>query len=285
MSIEVAVYQVPGHVRSQVVSQAMFAGIKAVGDRPVLLSAFNYQRPNHQAAVFYGMAGNLAKALTDYPAAGRKAVYIDLGYWGRKPTGNRWAGFHKLSVNGRHPTAYFQARAHDGDRAACHGLVAAPWRDGGPILLCGMGPKGARAEGYATNEWEGRAVAQIRAASRRPILYRPKPNWPQFRPIPGTDLVSGDEELCAQIERLRVHAVVSHHSNANVEALILGVPSFTLAGIATAQGSCDLSAIDAPIRRDDRQQWLADAAYTQFSIAEMTAGVAWRHLKDEGLVP
>lgn len=260
----------------------MVTGIKAVGDRPVLLSSHAYRKPEYPVAVFYGLAGPLARAIADYPRTGRKAVYVDLGYWGRKDGGSRWSGFHKLSVNGRHPTDYFQQRKHLGDRAAVHGLKAAPWRTGRKILLCGMGPKGARAEGFAANEWERQMVMHLRQITERPILYRPKPNWVQYRPIIGTTLVDAQIALRDQLED--VHAVVSHHSNANVEALLAGVPSFTLAGIAMPQ-SAGWSLIDTPLRRGDRQQWLHDAAYTQFSIEEMASGVAWRHLKDEGLVP
>ena len=33
-----------------------------------------------------------------------------------------------------------------------------------------------------------------------------------------------------------------------------------------------------------RQKWLNDVTFCQFSVTEMSEGVAWRHLKNEGLV-
>lgn len=279
------IYQLPGHPRSRAVAQAMAAGIRKVGDQATILSSFSYRKPDHACAVFYGLAGHMARALKEYPAAGRQAVYVDLGYWGRKQ-GGRWSGYHKVSVNGRHPTPYFQAKAHDGSRAEVFGLEAQPWRPvGRSILLCGMAPKGARAEGYAPNEWERQAVATMRRFTDRPVYYRPKPNWPQWRSIPGTLDAPADVDLLAQLAALNVHAVVSHHSNANVEALVAGYPSLTVEGIALAQSFTDLATVDHPCQRFDRQQWIHDATWCQWSVDEMAEGLPWKHLKDEGLVP
>jgi hypothetical protein len=147
-----------------------------------------------------------------------------------------------------------------------------------------MGPKGAAAEGFGAGEWELRAVQQIRKFTKRPIIYRPKPNWAEARPIPGTHFTRPDSvKLDDQLRH--AHAVVSHHSNTNVEAMTLGIPSFTVEGVATVMGCADLSQIEAPLMPEGRGQWLADIAHTQWSVQEMADGAAWKYLRDEGLVP
>lgn len=266
---------------------AMAQGIARHGDDARLLSSANYRSPaDCDVAVFYGLAVNNARMFRDFRAAKKPAVYIDLGYWGRRE-GGRLTGYHKISVGDRHPTAYFQKRRHDASRIERFGLAPQPWRRGEAILLCGMGPKAAGAEGYAPNQWESWAVSELRKHTERPIIYRPKPNWPTARKIAGTEwgAVERDGEIAQALEG--VWAVVSHHSNANVEALQLGVPSFTLGGVALPMSEARLSLIETPRFPSDaeRAQWLADIAWTQWSVAEMADGLPWAHLKAEGLIP
>lgn len=287
MPVEVAVWMIPGHPRSKAVCSAMMQGIALVGDKPTLRASLSYIRPEGDVGLFYGLANNLAKAFGDYPARKKTAVYVDMGYFGRK-AGGRFAGFHKLAVNSRHPTAYFQNVRHSAERFESFGVELAPWREarpGAPILIAGMGPKGSRAEGYGTQGWEREVLPSIRAATRRPIWYRAKPNWDQARDLPGAISVNRGAELIDQLQG--AHALVAHHSNAAVEAVCAGIPVFVKEGVAVAMGESDFRLIETPRMPSDeeRRQWLADIAWTQWSIEEMAEGLAWRYLKDEGLVP
>lgn len=286
MAPETVIYLIPGHQRSKSVCDAMKAGIERVGDRVRVASSLRYTRPEADVAVFYGLAGRLHRVLREYgDHPKRKALYIDLGYWGRKE-GGRFSGYHKISLDDRHPTAYFQARKHDASRADRFDLKVQPWKKGGKhILLIGMGPKGARAEGFAPREWEREALKRIRAVTKRPVIYRPKPNWENAPPIPGCEF--DDPRRATPLEALLrdCHAVVSHHSNACVEALLAGVPIFTEEGVASPMGLSDLAEIERPIFPAGRRQWANDIAWCQWSVAEMAEGLPWRHLKDEGLIP
>lgn len=284
MALAVVLYEIPNHPRSQAVCRAMLEGITAAGDQARITSSLYYREPEADVAVFYGLAGRLGKALSDYPRAGRKLLFADLGYWGRKDRG-RFAGYHKLSVNSRHPTAYFQAVRHDSKRADELGLTLAPWRKGGrQIVITGMGPKGAGAEGYAPLQWEKETAALIRQHSARPILYRAKPNWLNAPPLPGIASASPGHDLSHSLSD--AHCVVAHHSNAAVEGLVMGVPAFVVEGVALSLGLDDFSRIETPRQPsdDERRQWMNDLAYTQWNLDEMRSGAAWRHFRDEGLI-
>ncbi|HEY5410180.1 MAG TPA: hypothetical protein VIJ94_05570 [Caulobacteraceae bacterium] len=286
-AIDVVIWEIPGHPRSRAVCRAMLEGILHSGDRAIVKSSLYYRIPEGRVGLFYGLAGRLVNALVDYPRAGRSAIYADLGYWKRKD-GGRYTGYHKLIVNGRHPTDYFQREPHPHDRLEALELDLKPSRrTQGAILIAGMGPKGARAEGFRVNQWEQSVVDEIRKHTDRPIIYRPKPNWAEARPLEGASMPPVSGLLVDGLSDVR--CVVSHHSNANVEALCLGVPGFTLEGPALplSLSTEELQFIETPrfVGYDERRQWAADLAYTQFSIDEMKAGVAWRHLRDEGLVP
>jgi hypothetical protein len=262
----------------------MYVGINRFGDRAVVRSSSLYRRPEGDVGLFYGQAGQLVKALTDYPAAGRKAVYADLGYWKRKD-GGRYDGYHKLVVNNRHPTAYFQMAPHDDVRARALGLQMAPWTRGENIVVVALGPKGARHEGTGrVLDWEKGAIVDIKRVTDRPIVFRPKPNWDRAGPLWDLGYSPPTELVDAQFPT--AHAIVSYHSNANVEGLVAGVPSFTLHGAAGPLSWSDLKRIEAPFYPSDQQrwQWICDLAYTQWNIAEMTSGEAWAHMRREGLI-
>lgn len=288
MPAAVVIYKIQGNGRSLAVCQAMALGITACGDRVDVRWDGQYRRPaSEDVAVFYGLHGKLPQVFKDYPAHGKRAVHIDLGYWGRHHNGNR-LGYHKFVVSppatGRHPTEYFQNRKHDGKRAAVFGVKALPWRKSGThILIAGMGPKSCGIEGFPVEGWERAAIAQLRAVTDRPIMYRPKPSHKGAEPIGGTIFSDPNKESLEQA-LIDCHAVVTHHSNVAVDALVEGVPAFAMQGVAVPLALQDLRQIEKPIRPDNRESWINDVSYTQFNVDEMRSGVVWRHLKDEGLV-
>lgn len=281
MPLEVKLFEIDSHHRSKVVVQAMAKGISRVGDRPAIKPAVNY-RPDDQVIVFYGLVGALAKAIRRQQAVGGTAIYVDLGYWGRRQ-GGRWTGYHKIAVNSRHPTEYFQRRPHDETRFRRLGVSMMPWKRGRNILIAGMGDKGSLAEGFQPGEWERSAVEQLRKLTDRPIIYRPKPSWLKARTIDGT-IFSPPRQKIEEV-LADCHAVVTHHSNVAVDGLMDGIPAFCFEGVAVPMALADLTRIEHPEYPADRQRWANDIAWTQWSIAEMAEGLPWRHLKDEGLLP
>lgn len=269
----------------------MAEGIARCGDFPMIWNEQDYavsMRSGLDCVVFYGLEGNCRQILADHSKAGT-AVYVDLGYWGRRE-GGRWAGFHKIVMNGRHPTSYFRSVKHPHDRIGRFHVGPKPWRENGShILLAGMGDKGAWAEGYRPEEWERWAIAELRKYTDRPIVYRPKPSWKTAKPIAGTLYSPRDRDV--QQDLADCWAVVTHHSNVAVDAIVAGVPAFCWAGVAEPLSLQDLSQIERPYcpgrgagEENDRAQWMADIAYTQWSIAEMRQGLPWRHLKAERLI-
>lgn len=257
----------------------MYAGIRANGDRAVLLKEEQYRGPSFPVAVFYGFTPTLRAIMADYQKEGLRAVYIDLGYWGREGL----LCHHKIVVNARHPTAYFQNVKHKPDRARALGVVAKPWReDGKNILLAGMGQKAATVEGKLPEAWERSAIDAIKQVTKRRIIYRPKPSWLGARPIPGTTYSTKEQSLFDVLATC--HAVVTHHSNAAVDAIVEGVPAFCWQGVAVPLSLQDISKIEEPFFPPAREQWISDIAYTQWSVEEMRKGLPWAHLKEEGLI-
>jgi hypothetical protein len=278
--IRAACYVIPRHVKSRMVCEAMFMGINASKDYAVMRMADQFTRPEADVAIFWGFIEDCQRIMRDYCAAGKAVIYIYMGYWGR-------VGQHvhyKLAINDRHPTAYFQNRVHDGQRAERLGIKASPWRRYGKyILLAGMSAKAAWAERLEPVEsYERKTIAELRALTDREIIYRPKPSWREAKPIQGARFSPGSESL--EMVLHDCHAVVTHHSNVAVDALVFGIPAFALQGVAAPLGGYDLRMIEEPNRPPHRDQWINDISYCQWTVEEMATGAAWQHFKKEGLL-
>lgn len=280
MALKVICYSFPESRRSVLCAAAMSAGISKLGDHVELKNSRHYTTPEADVAVFYGLSKPM---LNDYSRPPHRAVFIDLGYWAREGQ----EGSHKITVNSRHPTAYFQRKAHEPSRFSRLGLRIAPWRGSGrSIMVVGMSGKAANAQGFQPEEWERQTVAALRTITKRPIVYRPKPNWKGSTQIEGAEHQQGDQQGTDVAQKLRdVFCVVTHHSNVAVDALLMGVPVLSIEGIASVLSTKSLEKVDTPLRPEGREQWAYDAAYTQWTVSEMRTGSPWRHLKEEGLIP
>ena len=281
------VFYVNHNDRAKAICEAVQVGMARHGQAVAIRNSAEYREPEADIAIFYGLWGPLREIQQAYPAAGRTSVLIDLGYWGRVE-GGKLAGFHKIVVNGRHATDYFQRIKHPPDRFRHFGIRPQPFRRGGShILLCGMSSKAAWVYGLEAEEWERRAVATLRKHTGRELRYRAKPSWKGAQPIDGAswspagrDLMIGEQSFAD------CWAVVTHHGNTALDALIAGVPVFCEDGIASSLCLRDLADIETPIYPSEaaRDQLLFDAAYTQWKVAEIADGTAWAHLKSEGLI-
>jgi hypothetical protein len=72
------------------------------------------------------------------------------------------------------------------------------------------------------------------------------------------------------------HCLVTHGSNAAVEAAIMGCPVFVHPDSAASLiGQTDLGLIETPIY-PDREPWVRSLAYSQFNERELVDGTLWR---------
>lgn len=280
MALKVICYQFPESRRSVLCAQAMCEGIGRLGDQVSVRNSRDYVKPEADIAVFYGLSQAI---LHDYSKPGHKAVFLDLGYWAREGQ----EGSHKIVVNSRHPTRYFQTRRHQNDRFSALGIKIRPWRmNGSSIMVIGMSGKAAAAQGFRPEQWERETIAALKKITNRPIIYRPKPNWNGSTQIEGSEFQKGHPQGNDVPEKLReTWCVVTHHSNVGVDALLTGVPVYSVEGAASVLSTKALHDVDNPIRPEGREQFAADLAYTQWTVSEMRRGAPWKHLKEEGLIP
>lgn len=265
----------PKQALTVVLADAMRAGVARHGDVATVAATWDGV-VEHDAVVAYGWR-YWRDCFAAYRAAAKPYVFIDLAYWGRMPDRAAAQGFYKVTVNSRHPVVRLD---RPGDRVARFGLTLAPWRtEGRHILVAGMSAKNAQDLGIAPASWEAGAVAALRGLTKRPIVYRPKPTWREARPLAGARYSAPGEPLQGALANC--WAVVTHHSNVGVDALVAGVPIFTEEGAAKPFSMAALAQIEQPVMPDGRADFVAGLAYCQWSLSEMQGGLCWEHVRQE----
>ena len=265
--------------RSVMVANAVMQGCRKLGINCQVQSTSKYRYPDSDVAIFYGYGERLRKIMADYKTQGKIAVAVDIGYFGRKKGKD---GYHRISVNDRHPDKYFQKTKHPDDRLRKFNINLKPYRKNGKhILLGGMSAKAAGVYGYKANEFEKKTLVELRKNSGRKIVYRPKPSWNKAIPLAGASFSKNDLDY----DLRDCHAVVVNHSNLAIDALIGGVPVFTRVGcVATPMGLQDLTKIESPYYPEDRYQWLCDVCYCQYNLEEISEGMLIKYLEKEGFL-
>lgn len=190
--------------------------------------------------------------------------YLDTGYI--QGTGRRDL---RIERNGFWPSP--SATSHTIDRALSMGVEIKPWRqDGRHVLICLHSEKFGRPWGIDPVLWNQTIEGRVRGMTDRPIIVRRKPVNPAQ--------ISAAAPLDEQMKN--AWCVVCHSSTIGVRAALAGVPVFCEPTCAAAPvGRTDLS-VDYPVY-PDREQWIADLAWRQWSKAEMASGEVWAYLSHE----
>jgi hypothetical protein len=195
----------------------------------------------------------------------------------------------KVGLNGINRDAYFGEQDNDRSRADGLGLVCKPWRsDGDFILICGQHDKSLQWQGMPRmSDWFMQTYREIRKHTDRPIVFRPHPRCrlehielglkhvirQEPRHVNGTydsfDMGFDD-----------IHCTISYSSNPGIHSVIEGVPAFVSTHSLAYDVANDidfLHDIENPLM-PDRQQWLNDYAWTEFTVEEISQGIPLKHL-------
>lgn len=211
-----------------------------------------------------GCTPELRPYIDRWRSESRPWIYWDRGYARRVfatdlPTGDA-GGYYRWHLNG------YQAQVvHDvpADRWSALQTPVSPWsKSGRHIVVAEPSPTYQRFHGI--EGWTDRTLAALKAVTDRPIVIRDKEMQRFGRKL--------HEDLRG------AHCLVTHGSNAAVEAVVMGCPVVVHPDSAAALvGLTDLTRIETPIY-PDREPWLRSLAYSQFSERELVDGTLWRLL-------
>lgn len=195
-------------------------------------------------------------------ASGRRWIYWDRGYNRRVfatdlPTGED-GGMYRWHLGSFQLQALRDA---PGDRWAATRTEPWPWAKGGRHIVVAE-PSPTYQTFHGVEGWTERTLAALKAVTDRPIVVRDKEMQRFGRKL--------HEDLAG------AHCLVTHGSNAAVEAVIMGCPVVVHPDSAAALvGLTDLAAVETPLY-PDRAPWLRSLAYSQFNERELVDGTLWR---------
>ena len=215
-------------------------------------------------------------------AQSKPTVVLEVGGIKR---GKTW----KVGLNGINRDAYFGDAGNDSRRSDLLGLKLKPWHtDGEFILLCGQHEKSEQWRNMPRmSTWVMNTITEIQQHTNRPILFRPHPRCPlphiehEFKNVKRQNPVkiNGTYDDFDMSFR-NVYATISYSSNPGIHSVLEGVPAFVGPASLAYDAANDidfLHDINNP-HMPDRQQWLNDYAWTEFTVEEIAQGLPLKRL-------
>ena len=212
----------------------------------------------------------------------RSFIYIDHAYFNRGYSKSGTPMSLRIIPNGVHASGI--TRDVPAKRFNEMRIKVKRWRrKGSHVVVCP--PTGAMLDVLGIkNTWLTDTVKSLRKYTDRNIIIRPKP---------GTDRNKADYIWCTQNYKnvsisldvsledglKNAWAIVAPVSGASIEAICMGIPSFTSENSPAAPvSSTKLKNIESPYMTD-RMPFLYSLAYHQFNMLEIESGFAWNVLK------
>lgn len=230
------------------------------------------------------MYGALRGLLPTYIAAkakGRNVFYGDNGYF---LPGKSESSYFRITRNALQHNGIGTPSKEDRARAQALGVTLKPWRTSGShIVVCPPGHLFGATFGFSADAWLEKTLDELKKHTDREIRVRMKVSWNDAKPVDIIRSSTGKPKTSVTTplsEDLRgAWALVTHSSNAAVEAVVAGYPVVcTDQCAASAMGTSDIATVESPRTDGDREAWLAVLAANQWTLGEMRSGKAWRDL-------
>jgi hypothetical protein len=267
-------YREFGALNSVPIFDAVEKGLRRLGHKIV---TSNEDIPVIWSILFHGrMSGN--KRIWDTAKSlGKPVMVLEVGGIKRNVT---W----KVGLNGINRDAFFGNNSNsDSTRAESLGLSLKPWTNSGEnILICGQHDRSLQWHDMPkVSNWLIRTIDELRKHTSRPIIFRPHPRCRlphiehEFRNVKRQEpnQISGTYDEF-DISFRNVWATINYSSNPGIHSVIQGVPAFVGQSSLAYDVANDidfLHEIENPLK-PDRQQWLNEYAYTEWTEEEIKKG-------------
>ncbi|WP_326535354.1 hypothetical protein [Pseudorhodoferax sp.] len=213
------------------------------------------------AAVFFGVTEPSQHLWRQAQREGRDWYYLDNAYFDAARGRAFRAVRNAVQARGDEPP--------DWPRFARLGLRIMPWRRSGRhVLLVLQSATHMQVVAGKRADWGREALQLLARHTDRPVVVR---GWRSNKMALAATLAEALQDCWA---------LVTWSSAAANEALLAGVPVFTLGPCAaSALALADLRRIESPLYAEGRARWAAALAGRQWTLEELRAGIAWRTLQ------
>lgn len=214
-----------------------------------------------------------------FRSTNKKVLVVEVGGIIRNKT---W----KIGINGINRSADFGPKENNDTRSKQLGLTLRPWRkQGDHILICLQHTQSEQWKDMLSLEkYVIDIVSKLRQHTKRKIVVRSHPRC--ILPV-RPPLENVEYEIPKQIANTyddfdlnftNAWAVISHSSNPGIHAVLNGIPAYVGEhSLAYEVANTDLSTIESP-EMPERQQWLNDYAYTEWTDTEIASGLPFSRL-------
>ena len=263
-----------GALNSKPVFEAFAQGVSTLGHE-VVYNDLDADVAVIWSVLWHGRMSANKNVWDHFKKQNKKVIVLEVGALFR---GTTW----KVGIDGINRDAIFPDGNNNSDRAEQLGLKLKPCNtNGSKIIICTQHDK--------SQQWEGMPPIQqfvvdmirgVQMWTDKEIVVRPHPrcklNIPGIevqapKQIPGTY-----DDFDLQFED--VYAVINWSSNPATQAVMNGIPVFTgQSSLAWDMSIKSLTNINNPLL-PDREQWLNNLAYTEWSVPEISQGTPIKHL-------
>lgn len=218
-------------------------------------------------------------AFNRHKAAGGRVITMDLGYW-RRYLEPKTGALMRLSIDAPHPQDLLWS-VTDPSRFQMYEIpITDDYDPDGPVVIVGMGTKGAAVVDYRFGAFEERALAMVRERwPERQVIYRPKVKYPRpVHQMPGADKTVEGGDLADVIRGASL--VICQHSNSAVDAIAQGIPVLVEDGAAVALVGSGIDREPVVFSAEQRRAFFQAIAWWQWTPTEAKAGQVWRFIRD-----
>lgn len=205
-------------------------------------------------AVVYGILRGCGEIIKQCEWINRDYYHIDHGYFLR----GHYRGYYRITRNGLqcHGYGVFPSSRWE----SLHYPMKTWRREGRSVVICPISPMVCEFRGIDGEKWLEAVISEVSGYTDRPIIVKRKD---------GSSLSEALKDAWC---------LVTHTSNAAVDAIVSGIPAIVLGPSACRPVSWTWENIESPVW-PDREEWAHCLAWNQFTIEEMKSGFAWECLK------
>lgn len=212
-----------------------------------------------------------------YRSSGRNVVVLDASALKR---GEMW----KLGLNAIHNEGYFGPKGNDDQRRRKLNINLKPWKkQDGSLLVCLQNSKSYQWHDMPeVTRWCQNLIDLGHQAGWRNIIVRPHPRDPILLNLTGATVTNPKKIAEDDFDLIRnlkdISAVVSFSSNPGIVSAVEGIPIFVSKRSLAYDVRC--GEIDELIIKNypDREQWINDYVYTEWTNEEIKEGTPLKRL-------